>query len=126
MKKVATAYSMYFNKKYDRSGSLFEGRFKAKHTDDDVYLKYLFAYIHLNPIKLLDLDWKESVVMNTSVAKKYLDTYTHSSYFDYIGNKRVENAILNKTSFPDYFESKNSFEKFVGDWVDMKGLQTEE
>jgi len=50
MQKLATGYSMYFNKKYDRTGTLFEGRFKAKHADSDEYLKYLFSYIHLNPV----------------------------------------------------------------------------
>lgn len=41
---------MYFNTKYERTGSLFEGKFKAEHLDSDRYLKYIFAYIHLNPI----------------------------------------------------------------------------
>ncbi len=44
MQKLSTAYSMYFNKKYKRTGGLFEGTFKAKHADTDEYLKYLFAY----------------------------------------------------------------------------------
>ena len=48
VKKVATGYSMYFNKKYERTGSLFEGPFKAKRIDTDEYLKYIFSYIHLN------------------------------------------------------------------------------
>lgn len=55
MKKLCTGYSMYFNKKYERTGTLFEGPFKAKHADSDAYLKYLYAYIHLNPVKL----WSE-------------------------------------------------------------------
>ena len=57
--KVCTAYSMYFNKRYDRSGALFQGRFKSQHADSDEYLKYLYAYIHLNPVKLIDPKWKE-------------------------------------------------------------------
>jgi len=51
MKKISTGYSMYFNKRYERTGRLFEGTFKSVHADSDEYLKYLFAYIHLNPIK---------------------------------------------------------------------------
>ena len=47
MQKLSTGYSMYFNKKYERTGVLFEGKFKARHADSDEYLKYLFAYIHL-------------------------------------------------------------------------------
>ena len=42
MKKLGTGYSMYFNAKYERTGGLFEGRFKSRHVESDEYLKYLF------------------------------------------------------------------------------------
>lgn len=48
MSKVSTSYAMYFNKKYQRVGSLFQDEFKSKVVLDDVYLKYLSAYIHNN------------------------------------------------------------------------------
>src|SRR3989338_2651048 len=35
LQKLATGYTMYFNKRYERTGSLFQGRFKAKHIDND-------------------------------------------------------------------------------------------
>ncbi len=54
MQKLSTAYVMYYNKKYKRSGGLFEGKFKSKYAGEDRYLKYLFSYIHLNPLKILD------------------------------------------------------------------------
>ena len=59
IQKLLTAYSKYYNIKNDRKGSLFDGNFKAKHLDDDNYLKYIYAYIHLNPIKLICPKWKE-------------------------------------------------------------------
>jgi len=64
MSRVLTSYSSYFNKKYERTGRLFEGTFKAKHVDSDRYLKYLFAYIHLNPIKIIDKEWKKNGIGN--------------------------------------------------------------
>ena len=48
MQKVSTGYTMYFNQKYNRSGSLFQGKFKSKHVDDDLYLKHLGVYININ------------------------------------------------------------------------------
>jgi REP element-mobilizing transposase RayT len=45
------SYAIYFNKKQNRSGHLFQGRFKAILIDADVYLKQLSRYIHLNPVK---------------------------------------------------------------------------
>lgn len=64
-----TAYTMYFNKKYERTGSLFQGTFKAEHLDRDEYLKYIFTYIHLNPIKLIDPKWRENGIKNSTIAK---------------------------------------------------------
>ncbi|MEK7129078.1 MAG: transposase [Patescibacteria group bacterium] len=73
MKKLATSYSMYFNKRHQRTGGLFEGKFKATHVDSDTYLKYLFSYIHLNPVKIIDPHWKENGINDKDMAEKYLD-----------------------------------------------------
>jgi len=117
MKKLATGYSMYFNKKNERSGALFEGRFKAVHASRDEYLKYLFSYIHLNPVKLIDLKWKEKGIADILKAKEYLKQYSYSSYNDYQGKVRPENIILNQASFPDYFSSDGEFETTINDWI---------
>lgn len=123
MSKLATAYSMYFNKKNDRTGSLFEGRFKAKHVDEDNYLKYLFAYIHLNPIKIIDPEWKENGIANRDIAKQYLTEYKYSSYPDYMGASRVEGAILNTSVFPEYFKNFKEFEQFIEEWISFDGIK---
>ena len=118
MQKVATGYSMYFNSRYERTGGLFEGRFKARHADSDEYLKYLFSYIHLNPVKLIDTTWKEEGIKNPSEAYSYAVGYQHSSLSDYVGTKRPENAILNPGLFPEYFVSHNSIKEELFDWLD--------
>ena len=47
MRKVSVGYSMFFNLKYQRKGSLFGGLFKSKLINsDDNYMRQLFAYIH--------------------------------------------------------------------------------
>jgi putative transposase len=120
MLKLLTGYSMYFNKKYKRTGRLFEGTFKANHLDDDNYLKYIYAYLHLNPIKLIDSKWKERGISHTKKAKDYLVNYKYSSYPDYIKISRAEGRILNKKVFPDYFSGKKEFKNFVNDWLNYK------
>lgn len=120
MKKLLTAYSMYFNKKHDRSGSLFEGKFKAKHADTDEYLKYLFAYIHLNPVKIIDHEWKENGIKNRETARAYLDGYRYSSYVDYMGKDRLEGRILGRDSFPRYFSDQKDFNAYVEDWLSFR------
>ena len=48
MHKFSTGYTNYFNEKHERRGSLFGGRYKAKHIDSDNYLLHLSAYVNLN------------------------------------------------------------------------------
>jgi putative transposase len=124
MKKLATAYSMYFNKKYNRTGGLFEGSFKAKHVNEDSYLKYLFAYINLNPIKLVDPKWKENGIEDKVKAEKYLLNYRYSSYLDFLNIKRKENKILNNETFPQYFQESKQFMDFINDWIDYFELDS--
>ncbi len=120
MKKLLTAYVMYFNKKYKRTGSLFEGKFKAEHAGNSRYLKYLYSYIHLNPIKLINKNWKEEGIKNKNEAIHYLNQYKYSSYLDYLGENRVQSKILNISSFPNYFLSKKAFKNEIFEWLSFK------
>jgi len=121
MGKLATGYSMYFNKRYERTGKLFQGVFKATHADNDEYLKYLFAYIHLNPVKLIEPEWKESGIKNKNTASSFLNEYSYSSYFDYSENgNRPEGKIINKESFPEYFLTQQDFSTMIDDWLSFQ------
>lgn len=62
MHRLGTAYTMFFNKKYKRSGSLFQGRFKAIHIDSNEHLLYLSDYVNQNHFihGLGGEDWKYS------------------------------------------------------------------
>jgi putative transposase len=121
MQKLSTAYTMYFNRKHERTGSLFEGKFKAEHADRDVYLKYLYSYIHLNPISILQPGWKIEGIRDIAQAKKFLDGYRSSSYLDYQGVTRPETAILSREEFPDYFGEGgvDEFAEEVSDWLSI-------
>jgi putative transposase len=129
MQKVLTGYSSYFNKKYHRSGALFESRFKATHTNDDVYLKYMYAYIHLNPIGIVDKGWKEKKITDFEKAKEFLLTYEYSSLKDFIGaptssqkQGRVFGEILDKNAFPGYFETKTKFKEMIDEWMNFEKI----
>ena len=65
MRTLSTSYTMYFNKRYDRVGSLFQGRYKARLVDSDPYRLHISRYIHLNPLDL--------------VSRLNLDAYLYSS-----------------------------------------------
>lgn len=117
VQKFSTAYSMYFNKKHRRTGGLFEGEFKSVHIEDDIQAKYLFSYIHLNPIKLIDSRWKEEGIKDRTKALKFLETYQWSSYHDFRGESRPENKIILRKDFPEYFENPRVFDKEIFEWL---------
>ena len=51
MQNVNTSYTVFVNRKYNRSGHLFQGRYKGFIVDKDRYLLALSRYIHLNPVR---------------------------------------------------------------------------
>jgi REP element-mobilizing transposase RayT len=83
MLKLMTAYSMYFNIKYERSGTLFTRPFRSKHIDSDQYLRWVFSYILLNPLSLHQHDW-ESGIRNPHEARNFLQNYPYGSFADLI------------------------------------------
>ena len=121
MQKLSTGYVMYYNQKYKRTGGLFEGKFKSQYLDSDKYLKYIFSYIHLNPVKLIDKDWKERGINNKAKALEFLQKYHYSSFLDCISEVcRPEGVILNIKKFPNYFPTKKSFWREILGWLDFR------
>jgi putative transposase len=98
MNKVCTSYSKYFNKKYDRVGSLFQDQFKAVLIETNEQLLWLSVYIHKNPLV-------------AGIASD-LKSFEYSSYPDYIGirahtlcNKEI---ITGQISLIDYQKGAES------------------
>ncbi len=118
--KVCTAYSMYFNKRYDRSGGLFQGRFKSQHADSDEYLKYLYAYIHLNPVKLIDKDWRERGTRDADKSFAFAASFQYSSLSDYLGAERNVGKILSPAAFPEYFATPGDHQHELFDWLTLE------
>ena len=101
MGKLCTSYSIFFNKKYNQIGSLFQDQFKAKLVDYDSYLLHLSAYIHKNP--------------------KAPYKWSHSSFYDYLGNRNDhlvdKNLILKmvggQSKYKDFVDDYNSEEELL-------------
>ncbi len=120
MQKLGTAYTMYVNKRKTRTGTLYEGPFKATHVAEDNYLKYLYAYIHLNPIKLIDTQWKKNGIRNKGKAEAYLHKYQFSSYLDHLKVARRQNLIIETDSFPKYFNTEADFDNHIKYWLTFR------
>ncbi|MEA3522595.1 MAG: transposase, partial [Campylobacterota bacterium] len=75
MKHINANYAIYFNKKYNRSGYLWQGRYKSWYVTDDAYLYALVRYIENNPIK--------------AKIRSTLGEYKYSSYNAFVKKDRV-------------------------------------
>ena len=51
MQSLGRMYVMYFNKRYKRSGTLWEGRYRSCLVQEETYLMTLYRYIELNPVR---------------------------------------------------------------------------
>lgn len=122
MKRVGSAYSMYYNKKYSKTGSLFEGKFKAEHVSDQSYFKYLFSLINLSPINLIQKDWKEVGVKDFEVTKKFLEEYKYSSFkyfFPKFGSLNNE-KLIETENFYKKVGFNQDLSKEIFDWIKYK------
>ncbi len=117
MHKLQTAYTMYFNEKMERTGSLFQGTFKATHVDEDEYLRYLYAYIHLNPAKLLTNDWHSASAQELQQLGSKILAYPYSSAGEYNLGKFV---ICNPEPFPKYFPKTRDMRAHLQFWLKYK------
>ena len=97
--RVSNSYSKWFNKKYDRVGSLYQDTFKAVLVESDAYLMWLTAYVHNNP--------------KTAELVKDLKDYPWSSYLDYIGLR--QGTLCDKDFILKQFANVDVYRKFVGD-----------
>ena len=102
MKSFATRYVMYFNKKHDRVGGLFQDAYKAVLVSADEQLLHLTRYIHLNPFK--NTQNILQVLQGDSLQNK---EYKYSSLPAYLGRWRAK--WLSPGGILSYFEhSRNS------------------
>ncbi len=120
MRRVMTGYAMYFNNKYKRTGSLFEGKYKGEHANDDVYLKHLFAYIHLNPAKLVDSTWRTHGARDVVRVRDYVTTYPYSSMREYLGTSARGFSVSTHEHFPEYFDSIADMNTQLFEWLTPK------
>ncbi|MBI1754751.1 transposase [Candidatus Azambacteria bacterium] len=94
MQKLGTGYTNYFNKKHERVGSLFQGRFKAVLIENEPHFLYLPLYIHANPLAIISSAHGKN--LSSTRALRFLESYRWSSYPDYIGKKNFPSVTQRK------------------------------
>jgi len=111
MRHINGAYTTYFNTKQQRTGHLFQGRYKAILIDADAYAQELSRYIHLNPVR--------------AGSTKRPEDFLWSRYRYFIGEQEPP-AWLTTELILGYFGKRTphawkKYRKFVDDLIDREG-----
>lgn len=123
MQKVNMGYSKYFNQKYERVGTLFQGRYKSVSVIANTHFLHLPFYIHFNPLDLSYPEWRENKILNPKTALEFLKTYRWSSHLDYLGIKNFP-SLLNTKPLIEIFGSNVDYQKLVENY--LKDIQIDE
>ncbi|MDO8521659.1 MAG: transposase [bacterium] len=104
IRRLNIGYAKFFNEKYKRVGTLFQGRTKKILIDSDAHFLHILHYIHLNPLDFLKgaEDWRAREIRNSKDALQHLEDYRWSSYLDYCGKKNFP-SVLTTGLFKDVF-----------------------
>lgn len=100
MRRVITGYVMYFNDRYKRVGTLFQGRYKAAHINADAYLHHISRYIHMNP--------------------NDYETASYSSLPFYIGSKKTPEWVKPAVVLELFDNNRQQYHEFLKDYQDTK------
>ena len=111
MRRLLTGYAMYFNRRYHRSGHLFQNRYKSILCQEDAYLLELVRYIHLNPLRAkLVKDYNE------------LQTYLFCGHGSIMGrlDREWQNIDFILQMFDtDLIKARSSYHLYVQDGINM-------
>ena len=103
---VFNAYSKAYNTRYEHSGTLFEGPFRAIRVDSQPYLLHLCRYIHANPAR-------HGIVTQ-------LEEWPYSNYFECLGLRDGE--LIDREFVRDCFGTAEQYRQFVLDYVTNRRL----
>lgn len=116
MQKLNMGYTKYFNERYDRTGTLWQGKYKKVLVGNDAHYMYLPYYIHLNPLDFVTPEWRDGKVHNVKEALASLNEYRWSSHLDYLGKKNFP-SVIEKKLMADVFGSPARYEKELIDII---------
>lgn len=126
MHKLGTSYTNYVNLKYEHSGILFQGPFRAVEIESDKQLLHLSRYIHLNPLDFLEPKWKEEGVKDLKAVRNFLLSYKWSSYRTYLGEiDPMISEIIVKDNLINKLVSVKKYQEFTEDWIKKGKIKVE-
>ena len=122
MTKLNIGYAKYFNEKYQRSGALFEGRYKSVLIKDESHFIHIPYYIHCNPLDLKYPQWRERELKASQSALNFLDNYRWSRHMDYTGQHNFP-SVTNRKLLLKFFGGQEEYGRSLKEW--LKSMEVE-
>jgi putative transposase len=122
MQRFGTGITMYYNTKYQESGKLFHGSYKARCVNDDIYLKYLSVYIQIKNTFELYPGGLKKATKEFNKAYNWAIDYPYCSLRNFIGKN--DRGIIDRDIFLELFSSPKEFKEFAYDC--MLGMDLED
>jgi len=116
MKKLGSGYARYFNEKYQRTGTLFEKRYKRILITKESHFIHLPYYIHCNPLDLKYPEWRKRELKDLKGAIDFLSSYRWSSHLDYCGKNNFP-SVTQRKFLLDYFGGEKEYQKSIKEWL---------
>ena len=116
MKKLNGGYAKYFNEKYERSGALFQGRYKSIVVTEEHHFIHLPYYIHCNPLDIISEQWRAKKMNDRKSAINFLESYRWSSHLDYLGKKNFP-SVISDDFLQSYFGGKLAYKNSIYTWL---------
>ena len=107
VQKLTGGYTMYFNPRHQRSGTLFQGRSKIISVERDAHFLHLPFYILANPLDIFQPKWREKGLKNTKQALEFLEDYRWSAFNELVHGNR-EPQVVNRKLFFDLFDTNET------------------
>jgi len=107
--RVFNSYSKAYNKRYEHSGTLFEGNYRVILIEQEAHLLHLCRYIHANP------------VIHGLVAD--VADWPYSNYLEWIGER--EGTLVDRDFVRTHFPTADSYREFVAAYLAERRLPKE-
>ncbi|MEK7107209.1 MAG: transposase [Patescibacteria group bacterium] len=124
MQKLNMGYTKYFNERYDRTGTLWQGKYKRIQIERDAHYMYIPFYIHLNPLDYVNPEWRLGNVKNVKECLRALRSYRWSSHLDYLGVKNFP-SVIHRDLIADMLGTPKHYEQEIAELITDETLARE-
>ena len=121
MQKLNGGYVQYFNQRHERTGTLFERKYKSILVESQAHFIHLPYYIHLNPLDMVSPEWRERKIKSLGKAMDFLNEYKWSSHLDYLGKGNFP-SVTQRDFLLEVFGGEKGYKKALTGWINSLAI----